>query len=54
MSEIQNMEDYIQKRQSKGKTQREIAEDLRTSGYDWFSIESFILKYWKFPENEEA
>lgn len=48
---ISDMGNYIRSRQNKGKTQQEIAKDLRERGYDLFSIQSFILMYWTFPDD---
>ena len=47
---IVDMENFIQSRQRKGKTAKEVVTDLERAGYDMHAARGLVMKYWEMEE----
>lgn len=54
MEHISDMENYIQSRRRKGKTARQIHEDLQNHGYDHFAAHALVMLHWYTQEEKDA
>lgn len=52
MEVIADLENYIRKRQRKGKSPEQIMGDLKNHGYDHFAAQGLVMLHWEDKTDE--